>query len=86
MMGWNDGKMFALGTTSANQRMLLLEMTVPRGEAEEVCVRELAHLQTLSYHEEFTETLSDEQGEKYVLIASLGGANRHAIYRIRLPG
>lgn len=86
MMGWKDQKMYALGTTSTNQRMLLLEMTVPQSEAEDVCVRELTPLPTLSYDEEFTEMLSDEMGEKYVLIASLAGGNRHAIYRIRLPG
>jgi hypothetical protein len=85
MRGWHDDKMFALGRPSASHRMLLLEMTVPRSTAEEVSVRELAQLPGLSYNDEFTERVSDEAGEMYVLIAALAGANQHTIYRVRLP-
>jgi len=86
MMGWHDEMMFALGRPSASHKMLLLEMTVPRPGAEEVSVRELAQLPGLSYDDEFTVRLSGEQGEKYILVAALVGANQRAIYRIRLSG
>jgi hypothetical protein len=86
IMEWHDQKIFALGRASVNQKMLLLELTVPRSETEKVSVKELAQLPTLSYDGEFTGQLSDEKGDKYVLIASIASANRHAIYRVRLPG
>ncbi|KAK3381856.1 hypothetical protein B0H63DRAFT_435372 [Podospora didyma] len=84
IMDWHDDKMFALGTTPLNQRLLLLELTVPRSEAEKVDIRELAQLPGLSHNDEFTVRLSDEAGEKYILVAALVGANRRAIYRARL--
>ncbi|KAK0630326.1 hypothetical protein B0T17DRAFT_636267 [Bombardia bombarda] len=86
MMEANDEKMLALGTTSANHKLVLFELTVPRSDTDEVCMRELAQLPGLSYNDEFTERLSDGTDEKYVLIAALVAANRRAIYRVRLSG
>ncbi len=87
MMGWHDDKMFALGTSSANHKMLLLELTMPRASTDKVSVTELTPLPGLSYEDEFAERLSgEERGEKYVLIAALTGTNKRAIYRVRLPG
>ena len=85
MMGWHDERLFAVGTISANHRMLLLDISIPRpGESTPITVHELAQLPGLSYGDEFTERLSDEKGEKYVLIAALGGANRRTIYRVSI--
>lgn len=65
--------------------MLLLEIPMPGPNSNEVSVRELAQLPNLSYDAHFTEVLSDEREENYVLIASLASANqRAAIHRIRL--
>lgn len=86
IMGRRDEKLYAVGRPLASHRMLLLEITMPRPASTEVSVRELAPLPGLSYDVEFTERLSDEREENYVLIASLAGANqRAAIRRVRLP-
>lgn len=86
LMAWHDDRMFAVGRTSANHKMLLLEMAVPREQTgPHVVIRELAQLPGLSADDEFVVGLSDEEGEQYILVAVLAGVNRRAIYRIRLP-
>lgn len=85
-MEWHDNKIFALGTASGNQRMLLLMIQLPLSEADDISIKELAQLPSLSYDGEFTERLSTENGKMYVLIASVERGNRHAIYKINLPG
>ncbi|KAH8697600.1 hypothetical protein BGW36DRAFT_169975 [Talaromyces proteolyticus] len=86
IMGWRDEKILALGTPSASHKMFLLEMTVPRSENDSVSVTELTQIPGLSYDDEFIEMLSDESGEKYVLIAALAGAKQSTIYKVHLPG
>jgi len=86
IMGRRDEKLYAVGRPLASHRMLLLEITMPRPASTEVSVRVLAPLPGLSYDVEFTERLSGEREDNYVLIASLAGANqRAAIHRVRLP-
>lgn len=83
MVGSND-RIFGLGTTSANQRLLLLELIVPRSPTGDISVREICNLPGLSYDDELTQKISEERGEKFVLIAALVAPNRRAIYRVRL--
>ncbi|KAK5653979.1 hypothetical protein OQA88_7655 [Cercophora sp. LCS_1] len=81
-----DDGIFALGTAVAHHRMQLMELAVagsPVG-AREVSVREIAHIPGLAHHDDFTQCISREGDEKYVLIAALVGPNRRAIYRIQL--
>ncbi|KAF4585780.1 ankyrin repeat protein [Ophiocordyceps camponoti-floridani] len=80
LMGHCDSRLFALGTMSANHRMLLLEMRVPQPEAD-LEVRQVAHLPGLSYNDEFSEMLWDEGGEGYILIAAL----TRTVYRVAIP-
>lgn len=85
MMGWDDEKMFALGTPPASHKMLLLEMTIPRSGTDKIYAKELAQLPGLSCDDEFRGMLSDDKSEqRHVLIATLAGANQCAIYRVPL--
>jgi hypothetical protein len=86
MMEWNDRILFALGTASGNQRMLLLKISLPLSDADNVSIKEIAQLPGLSYDAEFTERLSTENDIKYVLIASVERGSRHVIYKICLSG
>lgn len=86
MMEWNDRILLALGTVSGDQRMLLLKISLPQSEADNVSIKELAQLPGLSYDGEFTERLSTEDGTKYVLIASVERGGRHVIYKIGFSG
>jgi hypothetical protein len=90
LMDLDDRKIFALGTHSGNNRVHLLEMTVPQSENDKVVVRDLLPLPDLSYDDEFTQVLSYSpglggNGEKYILIAALTTASPRWIYRIPLP-
>lgn len=85
MMNRQDDKLFALGTRSATERVLLLEMDIPNGNSD-AAVRELAPLPGLSYSDDFVVRLVDEGAEKCILVATLSGANRRAIYKVRLSG
>ncbi|RDA93444.1 hypothetical protein CP533_2659 [Ophiocordyceps camponoti-saundersi (nom. inval.)] len=76
----HDGRLFALGTTAASYRMLLLEIRVPNQESELV-VRQLGQLPGLSYSDDFCEMLSDGQDEKCILVAAL----TRTIYRVAIP-
>jgi len=82
----SDDRLFALGTTSANQRLLLLELIVPRSPAGTISIREISSLPGLSYNDEITQRISEELGEKFVLVAALVGPNRRALYKVRLGG
>jgi len=77
-------RLYALGTSSAHQRLLLLELTVPQSLVGNISVREITNLPGLSYNDEFTQRISEETGEKFVLVAALVAPNRRAIYRVRL--
>jgi len=80
----SDDRLFALGTTSANQRLLLLELIVPHSPVANISIREIGSLPGLSYNDELTQRISQNLGEKFVLIAALVAPNRRAIYRARL--
>ncbi|KAK0631510.1 kinase-like domain-containing protein [Immersiella caudata] len=80
----SDDRLFALGTTSANQKLLLLELTVPRSPIGNVSVKEISTLPGLLYSDEVTQRISEEAGDKFVLVAALVAPNRRAIYRVRL--
>ncbi|KAK8115137.1 hypothetical protein PG999_007206 [Apiospora kogelbergensis] len=80
LTSWEDDKIFALGTQSANNKMLLMEFALPRPEGE-VEVTTLAPLQGLSYGEEFAATLSSPTDERYIIISTLRGT----IYKVVLP-
>ncbi|KAL2816012.1 hypothetical protein BDW59DRAFT_177472 [Aspergillus cavernicola] len=84
MIGSNDLKMYALARASASSRLLLLQMTVPQSNDEDISVRELAHLPGLSADDQFTERVWDGDMEKCVLIAALVNNSKRAIYRVRL--
>ncbi|KAK3335227.1 kinase-like domain-containing protein [Cercophora scortea] len=98
MMTSRDDKMYALGTSTASHKILLLEMTVPRrGDVETELggggvggIREVAQLTGLSYNDEFVERLAEGkttgEGEGYVLVAALVAQNRRAVYRVGLGG
>jgi hypothetical protein len=84
IMSWNDDKMFALGALSANHKIFLLEISVPRAGSVEKPIKELGQLQGLSDNDEFTIRLSREENDNYVLVAGLVSSDRRAIYRIRV--
>ncbi|KAK8049389.1 Sec34-like family protein [Apiospora phragmitis] len=81
LTSWQDDKIFALGTQSANNKMILMEFGIPRPE-EDVEVATLAPLYGLSYGEEFASTLSSQAEERYIIISTLRGT----IYKVVLPG
>ncbi|KAK8021109.1 Sec34-like family protein [Apiospora arundinis] len=81
LTSWQDDKIFALGTQSANNKMLLMEFPIPRPE-EEVEVATLTPLNGLSYGEEFAAALSSQTEEKYLIVSTLRGT----IYKVVLPG
>ncbi|KAL2841864.1 kinase-like domain-containing protein [Aspergillus pseudoustus] len=86
MMATSDDKIFSLARKSANHRMMLIEMKVPRSGSDELCVRELAYLPSLSEDDQLTERLYDIDGEKGVIIAALVGKGRRAILRVGVDG
>ncbi|PFH62082.1 hypothetical protein XA68_15173 [Ophiocordyceps unilateralis] len=60
LMGlYGDNRLFALGTTSASHRMLLLEIQVPQPDTD-MEVRQVAQLPGLSYDDDFSVMLSDD--------------------------
>ncbi|KAK8089253.1 hypothetical protein PG997_004214 [Apiospora hydei] len=81
LTSWQDDKIFALGTQSANNKMILMEFGIPRPE-EDVEVATLTALHGLSYGEEFAATLSQQAEERYIIISTLRGT----IYKVALPG
>lgn len=83
MMSSRDDRLFALGSTSAKHKILLLELKVPQSGGD-VTVMELAQLPGLSYGDDFAEMMSDENGEKYFVIAALLGTNRRLVYGVSL--
>ncbi|KAK8138792.1 serine/threonine protein kinase [Apiospora sp. TS-2023a] len=80
LTSWQDDKIFALGTQSANNKMILMEFGIPRPD-EDVEVTNLAALNGLSYGEEFAATLSSQTEERYIIISTLRGT----IYKVVLP-
>lgn len=83
-MGWNDKKIFAIGTPEASLRMVLLEIEVPLKVGQRLSIKEVGQLPGLSHRDHFTEVLFYQRKEKYVLIAALLEANQHAIYKVPL--
>ena len=81
LTSWEDDKIFALGTQSANNKMLLMEFAIPRPD-EKVEITTLTPLHGLSYGEEFVATLPSQTEERYLIISTLRGT----IYKVVLPG
>ncbi|RDA86581.1 hypothetical protein CP532_5986 [Ophiocordyceps camponoti-leonardi (nom. inval.)] len=65
-----DRKLYALGCKTTSHRMLLLEIIITPVEAELV-VRQLGQLPNLSYSDDFSQMVSDEGEDKYILVAAL---------------
>ncbi|RYO89944.1 hypothetical protein DL766_007079 [Monosporascus sp. MC13-8B] len=91
--GEPNARLYALAAPNASHRIVLIEVHVPSSRAGaggegEVAVRELAHLEGLGHDDVFAvrvcEPDADGEGEGYVLVAALVGANRRAIYRVPL--
>lgn len=84
MMSSQDDSMFALGTISANHNILLLQVSIP-DPGDDFEVREVAQFDGLKYDDSFTVNLSEEAGERHVLVAASVTGTRRTIYRVRLP-
>ncbi|KAL4905101.1 hypothetical protein BDW74DRAFT_19058 [Aspergillus multicolor] len=82
MMGSQDDKLYAVVRHPFNYKMLLVELTVPRSNEDEVCFKELTTLPDLIEDDQFTERLRDATDGKCILLASLVGAGRRAIHRV----
>ena len=82
MMGRRDDSLFALGCTSAKHKILLLELKVP--QSGDVSVTELAQLPGLSYGDDLVGMMSDDNDEKYFLIATPLGKNQRLVYGVSL--
>lgn len=76
-----DGRLLAVGTKQAKHQMLLLEIQVE----PKLLIEERARLPGLSYGDDFSAVLSDTGPDQCVIIASLAGASRRIIYRVKLP-
>lgn len=83
-MGWDDTKIFAIGTPEADHGIVLLEITIPQGREKRISIKELERLPGLSYGAKFTEVLSYQRQFKYVLIIAPGRAHQHTIYQVAL--
>ncbi|KAK5993766.1 hypothetical protein PT974_07203 [Cladobotryum mycophilum] len=79
--GQHDERLFALGTTSANHRIKLLEIGIPQPGVE-LSIQELAQFPGLSYGDDFTGVVSDDNGKTFVLVATLAGANGRKLYKV----
>jgi hypothetical protein len=94
LLGGSEDRLLALGTTSANNRMLLLQIGLSRPEEGirgDITISEIAHLPGLAYGDEFAARLTQEtQGGKdieLVIIAVQVATSRHRnIYRVELSG
>lgn len=93
LAGRDSDRLLALGTTSANNKILLLELSlqVRAGSGKmHVSAREIARMPDLLYGNVFAARLaedSDEGGERFVLVATLvGNGGRRAIYKVHLTG
>lgn len=76
--------LYALGTSSANHNVMLLEIPIPdrSGNFE---IKELAQLDGLKSGDKVAVKFSEDDGEKYILVAALVGGSKRTVYRVRLP-
>ncbi|UNI16539.1 hypothetical protein JDV02_002966 [Purpureocillium takamizusanense] len=74
------GRLLAIGAPSAKHQMVLLEIHL----TPELHVQQLAHLPGLLHGDDFAAVLSDDDSEPCVIVASLTGASRRVIYKVRL--
>ncbi|KAL3481350.1 hypothetical protein BJX99DRAFT_271288 [Aspergillus californicus] len=84
MMGSRDDRMYALARESTSYRILLLRVTVPQSNGDQLSLTELAHLPGLSGDDQYSVKLNDIDSEKRILVAALVGDNKCAIYQVRL--
>ncbi|CAN8095329.1 unnamed protein product [Discula destructiva] len=85
MMSLQDDVMYALGTSSANHNVLLLEIPIHDDQGERFEIKELAQLDGLKSGDKVTVNLSETGGERYVLVAALVSGSKRTVYRVRLP-
>lgn len=84
MVSLEDDVMYALGTSTANHNVLLLELPIPE-QSEDFEIKELAQLDGLKSGDKVTVNLSGNQGSRYVLVAALVSGSKRTVYRVRLP-
>ncbi|GJN70982.1 hypothetical protein PLICBS_005042 [Purpureocillium lilacinum] len=76
-----QGKLLAIGAPSAKHQMVLLEIQL---NTSELHVQQLASLPGLLYGDDFAAVLSDDKSDPCVIVASLTGASRRVIYKVKL--
>ena len=76
----SEDTIYALGTTSANHKMILLCIGFPKRE-DKLSVNKVASLPQLTDRVGVSFTIYEEHEESYALIAALNGM----IYIIKLP-
>jgi len=76
-----QGKLLAIGAPSAKHQMVLLEIHL---NTSELHVQQLASLPGLLYGDDFAAVLSDDKSDPCVIVASLTGASRRVIYKVKL--
>lgn len=86
MLSNNDARIFAVGKPVASHKMLLLELIErPHKKLRDFSVEELVSIPGLAPKDEFKERLCEDEGETFVLLASLSAEGQRAIYKIRVP-
>lgn len=78
-----DNNLYALGTTAASRKVLVLALSDPR-VGKTITIREVGQLPDLAYGAEFAARLSSEDGELCVLVAALVGSSRRIMFRVTL--
>jgi hypothetical protein len=76
----SEDRIYALGTASANHKMILLGIGVPQRE-NKLSVNKVASLPQLTDGVGVSFTIFEEHRESYALITALNGM----IYRVKLP-
>ncbi|KAJ6441394.1 ankyrin repeat protein [Purpureocillium lavendulum] len=75
------GRLLAIGTAQVKQQMMLLEIHF----SPTLNAQPLASLPRLSHGDDFDAIFSDRSPDPCVIVASLTGASRRVIYRVKLP-
>lgn len=79
LMGRNQNDLFALGTRSTDERILLLKIRIPTDSDLEIQV--VGSLEGLSSSNNFVSMLTDESDDyRHVVVASWGGTENNHVY------
>ncbi|KAL4927346.1 protein kinase family protein [Aspergillus undulatus] len=84
LAGLKDDKLYAVARQSANHRMLLVVMTVPRSNTDVLQITELAQLGGISEDDPFTVRIRDTDSQTSLLISAVVGSARPAIHKVEL--